>query len=129
MSGSFATGAGGGGGASTFFSTGGGGGGGGASTSFGAASCGVADHSSASAETFSFSRFQWMPQVRASISSTCAMIARTNARTSPGWGGGANSKRSVLAGIAAGYLTTWTDSPTRCTPARWSLSITFTTFS
>jgi hypothetical protein len=104
-----------------------GGGGGGASTGLGAACCTAADQISASTAMVLSSRFHFRPQLRASTSTACASSASPTDRRRPGWGGGVNSGPWVRATIR--QRASCTDRPTRCTPARCSVSMVRTTVS
>ena len=61
----------------------------------GAAACGVADHSSASACTVCGWVFQAVAKPRARNNKACATPATTQARPAPGCAGGANSRCGV----------------------------------
>ena len=119
-------GGGGGGGGAT---TGGGGGvGSGGGSARGAACWGTAAHSSACTAGWSVLVFQCTPQVRATMSSTCASTASAIARRRAGGVGGASSSRSSWACIP-GQPPCLTDRPTRWTPAFCSASMAFMTVS
>ena len=68
-------------------------GGGGSSTSFGAAACGTADHSSASKVGKALVR-QCTPELSARTSSTWAAMAKTKPRPMPGASGGRSGSRA-----------------------------------
>ena len=91
----------------------GGGWGGGASGGLGAASRGTAAQSSASTLKSWLCRFHCTPRLNAASSAAWASSAKPSERNLPGWAGGAKSRRSVMAIMAAAYLTSCTDKPRR----------------
>ena len=92
---------------------GGAGGGSGASGGLGAASRGTAAQSSASTLKSWLCRFHCTPRLNAASSAAWASSAKPSERNLPGWAGGAKSRRSVMAIMAAAYLTSCTDKPRR----------------